>query len=179
MDNHAWYHQKTNPYGHQTPPNQGASTSANNNAITADFHNAQRLLAGYPFASATPASSHGEFCIFSFISYDINRCNPLVSRHLNNLAATVTVPSYIHPEYYQPPGNPPPYTPYAELAAPQIPPSGPQRQFWETAHDEALRLLIPEAAQYVFSVNCMFVLTQISLKGISAASAAAMGCSLI
>jgi hypothetical protein len=59
MDNHGWY-PHSNSYGNQSSPDQGASTPGNDNAIAADFHDAQSVLAGYPFASATPASSHGE-----------------------------------------------------------------------------------------------------------------------
>ncbi|KIJ54752.1 hypothetical protein M422DRAFT_775001 [Sphaerobolus stellatus SS14] len=126
MDNRAWYRHPSDPYNNQSSPSQGASSSANPNAVAADFHDAQRVLAAYPFASATPASSH-------------------VTRHLDNLTMSATVPSYIHPQYYQPQGNPAAYSPYAELSAPNVPPPGPQRQFWEQARDDAVRLLAPEA----------------------------------
>jgi len=59
---------------------------------------------------------------------------------------SATVPSYIHPQYYQQQGNQPPYSPYAALSAPTVPPPGPQRRFWEGAREEAVRLLVPEPA---------------------------------
>ena len=60
---------------------------------------------------------------------------------------TAPIPSYIQPQYYsQQHGNPPPYTEYAELAAPTVPSPGPLRQYWEDSRDDAVRHLAPNSA---------------------------------
>jgi len=59
MDNRGWYYQQGDQYNDQSSPAQGSSSSSNPNVVAGDFHNSQTVLTNYPFASATPASSHG------------------------------------------------------------------------------------------------------------------------
>ncbi|TDL22099.1 hypothetical protein BD410DRAFT_770589 [Rickenella mellea] len=110
-------------YPPQPSPNIDRST-----ATASSAQDAQRLLAVYPFASATP-STH-------------------VARHLGNLSITAAAPSYMQPAYYTPSsysGNPPPYTEYADevaqLSVPSIPQGGHQRVYWDAARQDASRYL--------------------------------------
>ncbi|KAF8507524.1 hypothetical protein BU17DRAFT_57352 [Hysterangium stoloniferum] len=125
MDQGIWFQMQNGAYQNQSSPSQGTSDPSS----MSDFQDAQRILASYPFASATPASSH-------------------VSRHLDDLTVTAPIPSYMQPQYYsqQQQGNTPPYSEYAELATVDVPAAGPQREFWESARDDAVRLLVPNSS---------------------------------
>ncbi|KII90510.1 hypothetical protein PLICRDRAFT_697054 [Plicaturopsis crispa FD-325 SS-3] len=127
MDGNGWYGQHQ-----QQPLPQDQYGSGGPDTIMQDAH---RLLAVYPMASATP-SSH-------------------VSRHLNNLAITTGVPSYIQPHHYSlqnssyAPGIPTQYTEYASeidyLASNHTPAN--DSGYWENARDDAVRFLGDQSAQ--------------------------------
>lgn len=149
MDSRSWYQQQqqANAYANQSSPTQGATGSTDSNSLS-DFQGAQRVMNSYPFASATPASSHGR-CLFLLTLAYLLMCRLAVTRHLDNLTMTAPVPSYTHPQYYSHHGQGnPPYTEYADLAASTIPSPGPHMQYWEQSRNEAVRLLAPESEGY-------------------------------
>ncbi|GLB45503.1 putative sister chromatid cohesion protein [Lyophyllum shimeji] len=92
-------------------------------------HDAQELLAVYPMASANPTNH--------------------VARHLSSMTLTAQPPSFVQPNYYvvqgtgYPPGNPPPYTEYAQeisyLGSSQA--SSNDSGYWSQTRDDAVRLL--------------------------------------
>jgi hypothetical protein len=64
MDDRSWYEQQANAYADQTSPTHGVASSTSHSNPLSEFQEAQRVLGSYPFASATPASSHGKFLLF-------------------------------------------------------------------------------------------------------------------
>ncbi|KAF8636245.1 hypothetical protein AX17_003730 [Amanita inopinata Kibby_2008] len=139
MDNgQGWYRhpQQTSPYyyPHQqqvSPNGHGPPHHVTAPAAVDSVHDAQRLLAVYPPASATPTAH--------------------VARHLSNMTLTAAPPSFMQPNYYSmqhaghyvQDGNPPPYTEYAQemsyISAPQVPAN--DGGYWENTRNDAVRLL--------------------------------------
>lgn len=150
MDGNGWYGQHQ-----QQPLPQDQYGSGGPDTIMQDAH---RLLAVYPMASATP-SSHGESHPSGNMSCPMLTTPNTVSRHLNNLAITTGVPSYIQPHHYSlqnssyAPGIPTQYTEYASeidyLASNHTPAN--DSGYWENARDDAVRFLGDQSAQCVFS----------------------------
>ena len=143
----SWYQQQADPYANQSSPTQDATSSTSYSNPVSDFQEAQRVLNSYPFASATPASSHGRYFLFIQIQFSPYSMFT-VTRHLDNLTMSAPIPSYIQHQYYSHQPNPPLYAEYTDLAAPILPPPGPRRQYWEESRDDATRLLVPESEGY-------------------------------
>lgn len=143
QSNHRWYPQHAQPYRHPDQlPDQHHPPAHQH-----DVHDAQRLLAAYPIASATP-TAHGPSP--PHVPHPYSRPPP-VARHLGPMTAAAPPPSFVQPGYYSPYRNPPPYTEHAQglayLAAPQ-PPAG-TSPYWEHTTNDAVRLLEEQAGPYV------------------------------
>ncbi|KIL61369.1 hypothetical protein M378DRAFT_26115 [Amanita muscaria Koide BX008] len=135
MDSGQGWHrnqQQTNPtYYYQQHPHPSPNHHHTPQAAVESVHDAQRLLAVYPPASATPTAH--------------------VARHLSHMTFTAAPPTFVEPSYYaaqhqtyarEP--NPPPYTEYAhELSyissAPKVPNN--DGGYWENTRNDAARLL--------------------------------------
>ncbi|KAI0064180.1 hypothetical protein BV25DRAFT_1934347 [Artomyces pyxidatus] len=126
MSSNGWYAPPHGDYQQQAYPSSDASAGR---AAADSVQDAHRLLAVYPFASATPTSN--------------------VTRHLSNLTVSTTTPSYVQPHYYSvhgfnyPTGNPPPYTEYAtelnHLQSHQQPTN--DSGYWANTRNDAVRYL--------------------------------------
>lgn len=150
MNSNNWYPQQNYDARLQGSP------QAPIDRIAADsVHDAQRLLAVYPMASATP-SNHGRNLELDPCSKHIlSLCCNIVARHLGSMSIGAPMPSYIQPQYHGSSygqGNPPPYTEYAHevdyLASHQVPldDSG----YWETTRNDALSYLGDQPGSCVY-----------------------------
>ncbi|KAI0317644.1 hypothetical protein OF83DRAFT_1120276 [Amylostereum chailletii] len=125
MDHNGWYAQQNGHARYHQPQPESTGLVAPESA----HRDAHRLLAVYPFASATPTNH--------------------VARHLNGLTANATTPSYVQPQYYAmngynyPSANPPPYSEYAPqmlvLQSQQVPTN--DSTYWTNTRNEAVRYL--------------------------------------
>ncbi|KAA1473731.1 hypothetical protein DENSPDRAFT_882264 [Dentipellis sp. KUC8613] len=125
MSSNGWYASSNGGY-----PQPYSSSDAQASRAAADsVQDAHRLLAVYPFASATPTTH--------------------VARHLGGLTTPATTPSYVQPQYYgasnysYPTSNPTPYSQYANeinhLQSQQVPSN--DSGYWANTRNDAVRYL--------------------------------------
>ncbi|TFK39055.1 hypothetical protein BDQ12DRAFT_682942 [Crucibulum laeve] len=133
MDGNHWYMQNTGNYSlnddshHSPDPHPGNLTGVAVDSV----QNAQRLLAVYPMASATPTNH--------------------VARHMGSMMMSGAPPTFMEPTYYSSDsyahGNPPPYSEYDQqinyLNSQQVPVN--DSGFWENTRNDAVRMINEQA----------------------------------
>ncbi|KAF9005451.1 hypothetical protein BDQ17DRAFT_1353128 [Cyathus striatus] len=144
MDGNSWYapsgghdHYGNGPphTNHSPEPNPAGLTGAAVDSV----QDAQRLLAVYPMASATPTHH--------------------VSRHISTMTITAAPPTFAQPSYYAAHPNsyhrgnpPPPYSEYDQqisyLGSAQVPND---RGYWENTRNDAVRMLNEQQTQGSYS----------------------------